>query len=109
MGLGAPTHDQVRPPAWRLVPPSHKQSHLVSRQKKAQIGGFAPRNLRGDIARMGKGGMGGGGMGAGGHAFDVPCSQIMVRTALDGAKEWTIIEMQVSKAFSRRSAKPSPP
>jgi hypothetical protein len=48
---------------------------------------------------MGKGGMGGGGMGAGGQAFDVPCSQIMVRTALDGAKEWTIIEMQVSRSF----------
>jgi hypothetical protein len=44
---------------------------------------------------MGKGGMGGGGMGSGGKALDAPCSQIMVRTALDGPREWTILEMQV--------------
>ena len=49
---------------------------------------------------MGKG-AGGGGMGEAVEkalkALDTPCSQIMVRTALDGVKEWTIIEMQVAK------------
>ncbi len=40
---------------------------------------------------MGFGGMGGGGKGV----WDQPCSEIMVRTALDGPKEWSIIELQV--------------
>eukprot|EP00802_Teleaulax_amphioxeia_P030815 Tamp_33619.p2 GENE.Tamp_33619~~Tamp_33619.p2 ORF type:complete len:181 (+),score=57.05 Tamp_33619:27-545(+) len=34
--------------------------------------------------------MGGGGKGA----WERPCSEIMVRTALDGPKEWSIIELQ---------------
>ena len=44
--------------------------------------------------------MGGGGMGGGGKgAWERPCSEIMVRTALDGRKEWSIIELQVVAAL----------
>jgi hypothetical protein len=38
--------------------------------------------------------MGGGGKGV----WDQPCREIMVRTALDGPKEWIIIELQVRPA-----------
>ena len=52
---------------------------------------------------MGLGGMGGGGKGV----WDQPCREIMVRTALDGPKEWIIIELQVRPARPGAATRPS--
>ena len=46
------------------------------------------------VQKMGRGCMGVGGL-AGRESWASPCSQIVVRTLLDGPKEWSIIEMQV--------------
>ena len=56
-------------------------SKLEEEKRKNEIGGKQP--LGRALRKMGK------------VSSEKPCSQIMVRMASDGPKEWTIIELQV--------------